>query len=107
MRAGRITLNRWVQLNSTGPARLFGLAGKKGTLAPGADGDVVIWDPEKKHTITVKTQHSKSDYNPYEGREMVGKPSHVFSRGKLVVEGDQFLGKKGAGSFIKRGTTLA
>jgi dihydropyrimidinase len=107
VRAGRITLNRWVQLNSTGPARLFGLAGKKGTLAPGADGDVVIWDPDKKHTITVKTQHSKSDYNPYEGREMVGAPSHVFSRGKLVVEGDKFLGKKGAGNFIKRGTTLA
>jgi len=105
--SGRITLNRWVQLNSTAPARLFGLFGKKGTLAPGADGDVVVWDPAKKHTIRAKTQHTKADYNPYEGREVVGAPTHVFSRGKLVVEGDQFLGKKGEGKFLKRGTTLA
>jgi dihydropyrimidinase len=107
VRSGRITLNRWVQLNSAAPAKLFGLQGKKGTLAPGADADVVVWDPEKRHTISAKTHHMKVDYNPYEGREVVGAPTHVFSRGTLVVEGDKFLGRRGAGKFLKRGLTLA
>jgi dihydropyrimidinase len=107
VRNGRISLNRWVQLNSSGPAKLFGLSGKKGTLAPGADADIVVWDPEKKHVISARTHHMKVDYNPYEGREVVGAPSVVFSRGKPVVENGTFVGRKGAGQFLKRGLTLA
>ena len=107
VRSGKISLNRWVQLNSAGPAKLFGLFGKKGTLAPGADGDVVVWDPEKRHTLSARTHHTRADYNPYEGREVVGACSQVFSRGKLIVENGSYVGKKGDGRFLKRGTTLA
>ncbi len=107
VRAGRITLNRWVQLNSTAPAKIFGLYPRKGTLAVGADADVVVWDPERKHTLGVKELHMRADYNPYEGRKVVGGCSQVLSRGKLIVEGDKFLGRKGDGKFIKRGLTLA
>jgi dihydropyrimidinase len=96
-----------VQLNSAAPAKLFGLFGKKGTLAPGADADVVVWDPEKRHTLSAKTHHMKVDYNPYEGREVVGAPTVVLSRGKAVVENGAFVGRKGEGRFLKRGLTLA
>ena len=107
VRRGRITLNRWVQLNSTAPAKLFGLYPRKGTLAPGADADVVVWDPEQRHTLSVGTLHMKADYNPYEGREVVGAPQAVLSRGKLVVENGQFLGRRGEGKFLRRGLSLA
>ena len=107
VRSGKISLNRWVQLNSAAPAKLFGMFGKKGTLAPGADADVVVWDPEQRHTLSVKTLHHKVDYTPYEGREVVGAPTHVLSRGKVVVEGGKFVGRKGDGRFVKRGLTLA
>jgi dihydropyrimidinase len=107
VRSGKITLNRWVQLNSAAPAKLFGMYGRKGTLAPGADADVVVWDPEQRHTLSYKTLHHRVDYTPYEGREVVGAPTHVLSRGKVVVEGGQFVGRKGDGRFIKRGLTLA
>src|SRR5437588_2610708 len=107
VRKGLISLNRWVQLNSAAPARIFGLFGKKGTLAPGADADVVVWDPDKRHTLSAKTHHMKVDYNPYEGREVVGAPTVVLSRGKPVVENGNFIGRKGEGRFLKRGLTLA
>ena len=107
VRSGKISLNRWVQLNSAAPARLFGLFGRKGTLAPGADADVVVWDPEKRHKLSVETLHQRVDYTPYEGREVVGAPTHVLSRGKVVVEGGKFVGRKGDGRFVKRGLTLA
>ena len=107
VRSGKITLNRWVQLNSAGPAKIFGLQGKKGTLAVGADADVVVWDPEKRHTLSAKTHHMKVDYNPYEGRQVVGAPTHVLSRGKVIVENGQLVGKRGEGKFLKRGLTLA
>ena len=73
-----------------------------GTIAVGSDADIVIFDPEKKHTLSAKTHHMKVDYNPYEGRTTKGGPSHVFSRGNLIVEGDKWLGKTGAGKFVKR-----
>ena len=107
VRAGNISLNRWVQLNSAAPAKSFGLFGKKGTLIPGADADVVVWDPDVKHTLGAKQHHSRADYNPYEGREVYGAPTHVLSRGKVVIEHGKFLGQKGAGQFLKRGLTLA
>jgi dihydropyrimidinase len=107
VRSGKISLNRWVQLNSAAPAKIFGMYGRKGTLAPGADADVVVWDPEKRHTLSVHSLHMKADYNPYEGREVFGAPTHVLSRGKVVVEHGQFVGRKGDGKFLKRGLTLA
>src|SRR5207302_10177396 len=105
VRKGRITLNRWVQLCSTAPAKLFGLQPRKGTLGVGADADVVVWDPERRVTLSVKTMHMRVDYNPYEGREVVGGPSQVFSRGRLVIDGDKFVGAKGHGRYQKRGQT--
>jgi len=107
VRAGRIGLNRWVQLVSTAPAKLFGLWPRKGTLTPGADADIVIWDPERRLTLGVKTMHMKVDYNPYEGRQVIGGPAQVYSRGRLVVDNDKFVGQKGHGRFLKRGLTLA
>src|SRR5437588_5795810 len=107
VRSGRISLNRWVQLIATAPAKLFGLHPRKGTLAVGADADVVVWDPEKKHTLSARTHHMRVDYNPYEGREVAGAPTHVLSRGKPVVENGNFIGRKGEGRFLKRGLTLA
>jgi dihydropyrimidinase len=107
VRGGKISLNRWVQLNSTAPAKLFGLYPRKGTLSPGSDADIVVWDPEKRHTLSARTHHMKVDYNPYEGREVVGAPTIVFSRGKPVVENGNFVGRKGEGRFLKRGLTLA
>jgi dihydropyrimidinase len=107
VRSGRISLNRWVQLNSTAPAKLFGMYPRKGTIAPGADADVVVWDPQQRHTLSVKTLHMRVDYNPYEGREVSGAPRAVLSRGKVVVENGQYLGRKGDGRFLKRGLTLA
>ncbi len=102
VRKGRIDINRFVQITSTAPAKMFGLFPKKGTLAPGCDADVVVFDPEKKVTWSAKTHHMRVDYNPYEGRTTVGAPSHVFSRGHLIVENDKWLGKTGAGKFVKR-----
>src|SRR5438128_4231629 len=102
VRKGRISLNRFVELTSTSPARIFGLFPKKGTIAPGSDADLVIFDPEKKHTLSAKTLHMKVDYNPYEGREVVGATDTVISRGRVVIDGGKFVGRAGAGSFIKR-----
>jgi len=107
VRSGRISLNRWVQLIATAPAKLFGLHPRKGTLAVGADADVVVWDPEKKHTLSARTHHMRVDYNPYEGREVAGAPTHVLSRGKVIVENGKFTGRKGDGRFLRRGLTAA
>ena len=100
---GRIGINKYVQITSTAPAKIFGLYPNKGTLAPGSDADIVVMDPKAEIRWSAKTHHMRVDYNPYEGRVTRGKPSHVFSRGKLIVEGDQWLGKAGDGKFIKRG----
>jgi dihydropyrimidinase len=102
VRAGRISLNRFVELTSTSPAKIFGLFPRKGTIAPGSDADIVIFDPEKKTTLSAKTLHMNVDYNPYEGREIVGAAETVLSRGRLVIENGTLVGRAGAGSFIKR-----
>ena len=102
----RITLNRWVALTSTTPAKLMGMFPKKGTIAVGSDADIVVWDPRATHTISAKTHHMRVDYNPYEGRKVKGKPVVVMSRGEVIVEKDKFLGKKGRGRFIKRGSPI-
>src|SRR5437868_1388022 len=88
VRTGKISLNRFVDLTSTSPAKIFGLFPRKGTIAPGSDADIVIFDPEKKHTLSGKTLHMRVDYNPYEGREVTGKVETVLSRGKVIVEKD-------------------
>jgi dihydropyrimidinase len=104
VRPGRIDINRYVQITSTAAAKIFGLYPRKGTLAPGSDADVVIFDPDKEVRWSAKTHHMRVDYNPYEGRVTRGAPSHVFSRGTLIVENDQWLGKAGHGKFVKRGS---
>jgi len=100
--AGRFSVNRFVELVSTTPAKLFGLYPRKGTIAVGSDADLVIFDPQRKHTISAKTHHMRVDYSMFEGIEVTGMPNAVLSRGRVVVEGDKFLGRAGAGEFVKR-----
>ena len=98
------SMNRFVQLVSTAPAKLMGLFPRKGTIAVGSDADIVVWDPKRPHTISAKTHFMRVDYNPYERMTVSGSPAYVLSRGKVIFEGDKFLGKTGDGQFIKRGT---
>jgi dihydropyrimidinase len=102
--AGRLTPQRWVEICSTAPARLFGMAGRKGVIAPGADADIVIYDPDRKHVISADTHHMNVDYSVYEGREVQGGSDVVLSRGKIVVEDGEYTGAKGDGRFLKRDT---
>jgi len=102
VRTGRISLNRFVELTSTSPAKIFGLFPKKGTIAPGSDADIVIFDPEKRWRISKKTTHMNVDYNPYEGREVTGAADTVISRGRVIIDNGKFVGKAGAGSFLRR-----
>ena len=99
---GRFSVNRFVEMVSTTPAKLFGLYPRKGTIAVGSDADLVIFDPNRKHTISVKTHHMRVDYSMFEGIQVTGMPDAVLSRGRVVVEGDKFLGRAGAGDFLKR-----
>ncbi len=103
----RISLNRFVELTSTAAAKMFGLFPKKGTIAVGSDADIVIFDPEKEQTLSVKTSHMNFDYNAYEGKKIKGVVETVLSRGKVVVENGDFKGKAGDGQFLKRGTCVA
>ncbi|HVV59068.1 MAG TPA: dihydropyrimidinase [Gaiellaceae bacterium] len=102
VRQGRISLNRMVELLATNPAKLFGLYPRKGTLAVGSDADVVVFDPEKRVTISAATHHSKADYNLYEGTEVQGTPEVVLLRGNVLVENDTLVAKPGIGRFVKR-----
>jgi dihydropyrimidinase len=104
VRAGRIALNRFVELTSTSPAKIFGLFPRKGTIAPGSDADIVVFDPERTMTLGVKALHMNVDYNPYEGREVTGVTDTVLSRGRIVIDAGVYTGKAGAGSFLKRST---
>jgi dihydropyrimidinase len=99
---GRITPNRFVELVSTNVAKLFGLYPRKGTIAPGSDADVVVWDPAKKLTISAATHHTNVNYNLFEGTEVVGAPEVVLVRGQVIVEGDRLVAEPGAGQFVKR-----
>lgn len=102
VRPGRISLNRFVELTSTSPAKIFGLFPRKGTIAPGSDADIVVFDPNRTFTLSAKTLHMKVDYNPYEGRQVTGAADTVMSRGRLVIDGGRFVGRPGSGSFLKR-----
>jgi len=101
--AGEISLARWVEVTSTTPARLFGLFPRKGLIAPGADADVVLYDPHATHTFSAATHHMNVDYSAYEGMKVKGKAKTVLSRGHVVIENDEYVGTPGAGVFLKRG----
>ncbi|MCU1506980.1 MAG: hydA [Microbacteriaceae bacterium] len=101
---GRISLERWVEVTSTTPARMFGMYGKKGVIQPGADGDVVVYDPNGHTSIGLgKTHHMNMDYSAYEGFEIDGHVDTVISRGKVVVDDNEYLGTKGDGKYFARG----
>jgi dihydropyrimidinase len=102
--SGRFSANRFVELVATAPAKLFGLYPRKGTIAIGSDADLVIFDPKRKHTISAKTHHMRVDYSMFEGIQVAGMPDVVLSRGKVVINGDKFLGRAGQGEFLRRST---
>jgi dihydropyrimidinase len=102
--SGRMTRERWVEVISAAPARMFGLAGRKGVVAPGTDADLVVYDPTRRHTISAATHHMDVDYSCYEGRGVTGGSDVVLSRGEVIVEDGEWKGEKGAGRFLKRTT---
>ena len=99
---GRISRERWVEIISTAPARLFGMHPRKGAIATGSDADIVVYDPNRRHTISAATHHMDVDYSVYEGREVQGGSDIVLSRGSVIVRDGEFTGRKGHGRFIKR-----
>jgi len=103
VRAGHITPNQFVAYMCTNPAKIFGIYPRKGTLLPGSDADLVIWDTEKPLKYGMAHSHQRTDYNLYEGWELVGYPERVFLRGKLIVDGNEWKGTAGQGQFLKRG----
>ena len=103
--AGRFSINRWVELVSENPARLFGLYPRKGVIAPGSDADIVVWDDTRNVTITPSVLQTNCDFSPFEGFTTKGWPAMTFSRGRLVARDGKFTGAVGAGEFLKRGTT--
>jgi dihydropyrimidinase len=100
--AGRLSLNRFVEITATAPARIFGMYPRKGTIAAGSDADLVLWDPQAEHTISAATHHMRCDYSMFEGFKVRGNARKVYSRGELVVEGGEFVGKVGRGKYLRR-----
>lgn len=99
---GRMTVNRWVEVVSAAPAKLFGLYPKKGTIAVGSDADLVVWDPNKEEVISTRTHHMRVDYSMYEGFRVKGGPEIVISRGEIIVDKGEWRGRPGHGRFVKR-----
>ena len=99
---GRFSANRFVELTSTAPAKLFGLYPRKGTIAVGSDADLVIFDPDEEQVISARTHHMRVDYSMFEGIKIKGLPKQVFSRGRLIIDQGKFVGKVGQGEFLKR-----
>ncbi len=98
-----ISLTRWVDIVATNPARMFGMFPRKGTIAPGSDADIVVFDPNRPHTISVATQAMNVDYSVYEGRELPGTVETVLLRGRVIVRNRSFVGHVGMGEFVPRG----
>jgi dihydropyrimidinase len=105
VKTGKISLTKFVEVASTNAAKIFGMYPRKGTIAIGADADIVIFDPQKKHTLSVETHHMRCDYSAYEGMELTGKTETVLLRGKVAIENNQCHLSPGDGQFIKRGKT--
>jgi dihydropyrimidinase len=99
---GRISLNRFVEITSTAPARIFGMYPKKGTIAPGSDADIVIWDPNAEYTISASTHHMRVDYSMFEGFKVKGNARQVLSRGEVIVENGNYVGRVGRGQYLRR-----
>jgi dihydropyrimidinase len=102
VRAGRIGVGDWVRLCAEAPARTFGLWPAKGSLAVGADADIVVWDPERRQALDAAALHMHTDHSPYAGRVAVGWPVHVVSRGRVVVRNGAFTGEAGWGRYVAR-----
>jgi dihydropyrimidinase len=100
--SGKLTLNRFVEITSTAPARIFGMYPKKGTIAAGSDADIVLWDPMAEHTISAATHNSRCDYSMFEGFSVRGNAKQVYSRGELIVENGKYLGTIGRGNYLRR-----
>jgi dihydropyrimidinase len=99
---GNFSINRFVELVSTAPARIFGMYPKKGVLAVGSDADLVLWDPNEQYTISAATHHMRVDYSMFEGFHVRGNARDVYSRGELIVSGGKFIGKPGRGNYLRR-----
>jgi dihydropyrimidinase len=99
---GRLSLNRFVEITSTAPARIFGMYPRKGTIAAGSDADIVLWDPQAEYTISAATHHMRVDYSMFEGFKVRGNARQVYSRGELVVDGGEFVGSHGRGEYLRR-----
>lgn len=102
---GKISLTKFVEVCSTNAAKIFGMYPRKGTIAIGSDADIVIFDPDKQHEISVKTHHMNCDYSGYEGWKLTGKTETVILRGKIAIENETCLLEPGNGQFIPRGKT--
>ena len=100
---GEIGLARWVELCSTTPARMMGLYPRKGVIAPGADADIVIYDPARRWTISADNHHMNIDHSAYEGIEVTGGVDTVMSRGRTIIDGGRYLGRPGDGRYLRRG----
>ncbi|MEJ8638295.1 dihydropyrimidinase [Streptomyces sp. MS2.AVA.5] len=101
---GHITRRRWIEIACATPARMFGMYPKKGTIAPGADADVVVYDPHTEQTLSVETHHMNVDYSAYEGKRVTGQVETVLSRGEVVIDQRKFTGRAGHGQYTPRGT---
>ncbi|MFC7303177.1 dihydropyrimidinase [Streptomyces monticola] len=102
---GHITRRRWIEIACASPARMFGLYGKKGTIAPGADADVVIYDPAVEQVLSAETHHMNVDYSAYEGKRVTGRVETVLSRGEVVIDQREFTGRAGHGAYVPRGVS--
>jgi dihydropyrimidinase len=100
--AGELSLARWVEVTSTNPAKMFGLFPRKGTVAPGSDADIVVYDPAGEQTISAATHHMAVDYSCYEGMRIKGRVDAVFSRGRQVIGAGRYTGEPGHGRFVPR-----
>ncbi|WP_046508345.1 dihydropyrimidinase [Streptomyces odonnellii] len=101
---GRLSRRRWIEIACATPARMFGLYPRKGTIAPGADADIVIYDPVAEQTVSAETHHMNVDYSAYEGKQLTGQVETVLSRGELVIDRREFTGRAGHGQYTPRAT---